>query len=449
MNKKKNKKKRIYHFYIVLLDIEPKIWRRFSIQADKSLYDLHYAIQVVMSWEFMHLAEFKIHNYTYTDPSYTSEKTDKDYHKYKINTFIQTVNQSFRYNYNHIEGWEHELILEKITEETDHDYEICLEGERACPPENCGGLIGYKQILEIIASQEGKEYQDLIKWLGPNYNPELFDPELVNDVFNSEQYVNKYFDMDKDDLFEIIEERILEDNQEDGVLRSLKSLFAYNNSITEEDDLDIYEDYEEDDDQFLIAPKKDKAKNVDFNQDLYHLTISLQDVKPLIWRKISVNSNILLPELHDVIQIVMGWDDDHLHEFRANRINYIDKKINSPLSKSDKDYRKVRLSDILSKKSKAITYEYDFGDGWEHKIVLSQIIPKSGQAYSVCLEGARSCPPEDSGGPHGYQMKLDILKDKKNKNYEDILDWMGEDYDPEKFDIDLVNKRLKRYYRIK
>lgn len=103
----------------------------------------------------------------------------------------------------------------------------------------------------------------------------------------------------------------------------------------------------------------------------------------------------------------------------------------------------MRLDQIVSEGDKLI-YEYDFGDGWEHKIRIEKILPaEKGKRYPVCLAGKRACPPEDCGGPPGYERLLEVLRDPKHEEYEETLEWLGGPFDPEAFDVNEVNRMLK------
>jgi hypothetical protein len=178
------------------------------------------------------------------------------------------------------------------------------------------------------------------------------------------------------------------------------------------------------------------------SQDAYQLKISLDHVKPAIWRRFIVDSDIKLPDLHKVIQTVMGWYNSHLHQFRIN-----DQFYSSPDEEALSeyvDYRKIRLNAVIANEKQKFHYDYDFGDGWEHTLVLEKIIPKEkNKKYPMCIAGKRNCPPEDCGGPGGYEGMLEIIKDPSDEEYEEMMDWLGGDYDPEEFDIDSINELLQ------
>src|SRR4030042_2123080 len=163
---------------------------------------------------------------------------------------------------------------------------------------------------------------------------------------------------------------------------------------------------------------------------IYLLKISLRDTE--IWRRFLVRSDILLPELHQIIQTVMGWTNSHLNQFITDGRFY---GIPDEFGELETvNYRKIKLNKVISGKGNKFIYEYDFGDGWEHEIEVEKVIPAEKGKYSpVCLEGEKACPPEDCGSTPGYEEILKALKDKKNPEYEELLEWVGDDYDPEYF----------------
>lgn len=165
--------------------------------------------------------------------------------------------------------------------------------------------------------------------------------------------------------------------------------------------------------------------------DIYQLKLTLKGIRPPIWRRILVPANTTLSQLHGIIQVCMGWENYHLFGYDIYQETYDDET--GGLSK--------RLGKLaLGVKSK-FNYTYDFGDNWEHEILVEKITPKaSGSHYPVCLAGKRACPPEDCGGAWGYQSLLEALGDESNPEHEDMLEWVGEFFHPEIFDIDGVNE---------
>jgi hypothetical protein len=178
----------------------------------------------------------------------------------------------------------------------------------------------------------------------------------------------------------------------------------------------------------------------------YQLKITLQDIDPEVWRRVLVPSQVTLFDLHNVIQIAMGWEDSHLHDFTIKKQRY------APPSQDDfetpADETATTLADAVRPRSK-FEYHYDFGDDWNHVILVEKVVKDDSVLIPVCVDGERACPPEDSGGPWGYQQRLDALAnpDDEDEESEDLREWIGEDYDPELFDKDAVNRELKRVFR--
>ncbi len=178
---------------------------------------------------------------------------------------------------------------------------------------------------------------------------------------------------------------------------------------------------------------------------VFQIQIILRGSKPKIWRRMLIPSDLPLSDFHEVIQTSMGWQDSHLHQFEKNNIYYTMKIEGDDFydNKKKKDYKDLVVSDLLTKKHDRITYEYDSEDRWEHDIFLEEIVPSDSQTkYPLCIEGKMSCPPEDCGGIQGYHDILVIIKNPEHIYYENYKDWLDEDFDPEYFDLEEVNRRL-------
>lgn len=176
----------------------------------------------------------------------------------------------------------------------------------------------------------------------------------------------------------------------------------------------------------------------------YQLKITLKHSKPPIWRRIIVPANYTLVDLHLVIQTVMEqWDNSHLHEFEINKNYYGDPSMSDT---TEFDEVKFPLNKVIHKEKDKFAYIYDFGDNWEHEVLVEKIITQERKQYPTCLVGKRACPPEDSGGIWGYEYKLEVIQNPKHPDYKDMLEWMGEDFDSEAFDINAVNEDLKKRF---
>jgi hypothetical protein len=171
------------------------------------------------------------------------------------------------------------------------------------------------------------------------------------------------------------------------------------------------------------------------------LKVLLKDVRPQVWRKLRVPSTYTLSNLHEVLQIAMGWQNAHLHQFTIDGVSYTELTTEDP--EDMRDERDMRLEQVARARRKFI-YEYDFGDGWEHEIVVERVDRDANDTAATCVDGRRACPLEDSGGPFGYTRLRKILANPRHLEHEEMKDWAG-DFDPAAFDLTEVNARLLRY----
>jgi hypothetical protein len=176
---------------------------------------------------------------------------------------------------------------------------------------------------------------------------------------------------------------------------------------------------------------------------IYQLKVTLRGIRPPIWRRVLVPAKFSLHKLHQVIQLAMGWTDSHLHEFIINGLPY---SIPSPEDfEPVSDERRHSLSQIAMREKRKFFYEYDFGDSWEHEIVVEKILsPESGVKYPACIKGKRACPPEDVGGVWGYETFLEAIGDPHHEEHDSYLEWVGGYFDPEACDLDEINQALAR-----
>ena len=183
-------------------------------------------------------------------------------------------------------------------------------------------------------------------------------------------------------------------------------------------------------------------------RSIYQIKVTLNGVKPPIWRRILVPNNLDLGSFHVVLQIVLGWTNSHLHQFECDGKVYgmQDDELDFGFETHDED--QVKLSQLLKKEKQTLIYEYDFGDGWTHKILLEKILPFTKETeLPVCIKGKRACPPEDCGGIWGYHELLEVIEDTNHPEHEEMLEWLGEGFDPEAFDIQEINELLAEYCR--
>ena len=198
----------------------------------------------------------------------------------------------------------------------------------------------------------------------------------------------------------------------------------------------------------MIAPAKGRSKAAS-PAPLYHLEVVLNHVKPQVHRRLQVPGNANLGWLHAVIQVTMGWTNSHLHQFCDG-----EQIISDPAFELDEfedsppvlDERKVTLMQVAPRERDELLYQYDFGDSWEHRVVVVKILDPDAAAAKValCLDGARACPPDDCGGVWGYEDLLKIIRNPRHKEHKTMLEWLGGPFDPQAFDLNKTNTFLRK-----
>jgi hypothetical protein len=184
----------------------------------------------------------------------------------------------------------------------------------------------------------------------------------------------------------------------------------------------------------------------------YVLDVTLAHIRPKIWRRLQVPGDLSLRGLHEVIQLAFGWQDCHLHEFQVGEQRY---GIPDPDGKDEelRDDADIAVARALPHRSSTMQYTYDFGDWWIHNIAVHRIEePESLRGHRLrravragavtCLAGARACPPEDCGGPHGYAEFLEAIASPEHPEHDELLAWVGGAFDPEAFSLGDINRRL-------
>jgi len=197
------------------------------------------------------------------------------------------------------------------------------------------------------------------------------------------------------------------------------------------------------------APKTDEsktAKKIADSKALYEFKITLKDSKPPIWRRIQVK-DCTLDKLHQYIQTAMGWTNSHLHLFQINGERYGDPALLEEDFEAFEyvDSTRTKISQIVPTDGKPFkfVYEYDFGDSWLHEILFEGCpSPEKGKKYPLCLEGKRTCPPEDVGGIGGFYNYLEALADPKHEDHEQFMEWSGP-FNPELFDAREATKEMR------
>ena len=176
---------------------------------------------------------------------------------------------------------------------------------------------------------------------------------------------------------------------------------------------------------------------------VYQLKVTLRGTRPPIWRRLEVASDLTLGGLHEVLQISMGWADGHLHAFVADGVEY--GTPDPEWGTQVRDESRVRLTRVLRALKDRLVYEYDFGDGWEHVVVLEKVLPFDPARHQEPLVtgGRRACPPEDCGGVFGFYRMLDVLGDPQHPEHGDMREWVGDVFEPDVFDIEEANLLLR------
>lgn len=180
---------------------------------------------------------------------------------------------------------------------------------------------------------------------------------------------------------------------------------------------------------------------------IYQIKIALKGSKPPIWRRVQIPSDITLDKLHRIIQATMGWWDTHLHQFIVGETRYGVPDPDGWGFVEEIDETTVRLDQIVTGERFKFRYEYDFGNSWEHDLLVEKVMPMDlNQQYPVCVKGRRACPPEDVGGIWMYNYFIESIRNPEHPDYpgnDDFLDWVGDEFDSEGFDLNVINEALR------
>lgn len=184
--------------------------------------------------------------------------------------------------------------------------------------------------------------------------------------------------------------------------------------------------------------------------DIARLRIELEGTEPLVWRRVDVPLDLRLRRVHEVIQAVFDWSFSHLHQFEVgDRLYGMPEVMGDDLGgerlRSDQN---TKLGKVLASGVEEFLYTYDFGDNWEHWIIVEQTFPpEPGVEYPVLVDGARRAPPEDVGGPPGFAEFLEVMADESHPDHADLRDWQAEPFDAEDMQLDKVEAMLSRVRR--
>ncbi|MFI6228319.1 plasmid pRiA4b ORF-3 family protein [Micromonospora echinospora] len=178
-------------------------------------------------------------------------------------------------------------------------------------------------------------------------------------------------------------------------------------------------------------------------RQIFQLRISLAGVRPPVWRRVLVPGGYTLDRLHRVVQHAMGWRDCHLHSFEIDGVQYGVPDPDDGLALRDE--LDTRLDTAVGKGTR-FRYTYDFGDWWEHDLLVEDVLTADPDGrYPVCLDGERACPPEDVGGPAGYLLLLEALADPAHPEHDAMRDWLGRPFDASAFDAGRAGTLLRRF----
>lgn len=178
---------------------------------------------------------------------------------------------------------------------------------------------------------------------------------------------------------------------------------------------------------------------------IYQMKITLRDIRPPIWRRVQVRSNESLEHLHYAIQLSMGWTNSHLHSFTIQGVEYGMLLPDLGFDELEvRDEATVKLSKVIPGEKFKFSYLYDFGDSWEHEVLVEKVLDADPEIdYPICIKAKRACPPEDCGGSWGYESFLEAIRDPEHPEHEEMLEWIGDTFDPEDPALDEVNHQLK------
>ncbi len=181
--------------------------------------------------------------------------------------------------------------------------------------------------------------------------------------------------------------------------------------------------------------------------DSFQLHVTLSGIAPAVWRELRIPAALTLGQVHEVLQVAFGWQNSHLHDFLVGDVRLGMTDVEDELFVVDEHAAPLGA---IAKVTGTFIYRYDFGDDWKHMIrVAGLTVDRDGVV--LCTGGARACPPEDCGGPPGYMRMLEVLADPADEEHQEMKQWVGRGFDPERFDVAKLNKRLatlsKRFMR--
>jgi hypothetical protein len=178
-------------------------------------------------------------------------------------------------------------------------------------------------------------------------------------------------------------------------------------------------------------------------RSVYQLEITLKDVSPRVWRSVLIPSDFTLAQVQEALLTAMGWEGCHLYSFSIENSTYVEDTYDWPEASTDPGA--VRLGDLVAPGDE-FEFHYDFGDGWEHRIIVTDRLPTAGQIRPTCIAGQGACPPEDVGGPWGYANFLRAIADPEHERHAELLEWCGGRFDAQAFEAQEVDRIFARLH---
>jgi hypothetical protein len=191
----------------------------------------------------------------------------------------------------------------------------------------------------------------------------------------------------------------------------------------------------------LLEGKGSKAKKR--ADRVFQLHLQVASLRPPVWRRLLVRESMWLSRLHDSVQVLFEWFDYQTHEFAFGDLKFGNPAKRDPIVIEDD--RDATLADLDLDHHGSFTYRYHFDEGWQVDLAVEKhLAPKKGVRYPVCVAGGRAGPPEDCGGPDAYHDMLACLLEPASDLGREWREWLGPDYEPEAFDIDKINRALRK-----
>lgn len=298
------------------------------------------------------------------------------------------------------------------------------------------------KMLYPLAEMKVTELLPMLKTLYKNYDI----PPITAANYKDAEKLIRHGNDDKYIDYANLEELLENIAKREKVYGNDMNPFAFDDD-DEEEDWDYDDDWDDDDDLDDYFDMKEK------DVDIFTINVSLDKAPFEISRQLEVPSNIRLTTLADMLIYAMGWDGSHLNHFKAKGEFYEETDAETDAFYEESGMRKngqyeYSLRDLLSRKGNSIKWEYDFGDSWEHTVTLEKRRKKrADEEYKVRLLKAKgACPPEDCGGVPGYCHLLDVLANPKSPEYLMMKNWVDDDFDPKKFDINEAQSIINEYF---